>query len=102
MSKVIHIHTEKELEAVIKSYDSVVVDFHAEAWCRPCVQFAPHFEEASDRSDAVFVAVDIDKAPWASEVYGIMSVPTVKLYKGGEFNKNVQARTILPLLSEIS
>ena len=101
MSKVIETDDLGQLQQIIKDNDCVVVDFAAPAWCVPCRKFAPHFDKASETSDAVFVAVDIDKAPWAQSEYGVMSVPTVQMFCNGEFSKNLQARTVIQLHSEI-
>jgi len=102
LTNVKEVDVQEELQSAIESYDTVVVDFAAPAWCRPCQQFSPHYDVASTRSDAVFIAVDVDKAPWAMEEFGIQSVPTVKLFKSGEFVKNLEARTVITLLAEIN
>ena len=101
MSKVVEVSHPEELLTLIETHEAVVVDFAAPAWCVPCRQFAPHFDKASEKSEAIFVTVDIDESTWAMADYGIQSVPTVKLFKSGSFNKNIQARTVLPLLAEI-
>ena len=80
----------------------VVVDFTAPAWCRPCQQFAPHFEKAAEKSDATFIAVDVDKAEWVVQEFGVRSVPTVMLFEDGEYIKNLQERTVPKLLAEIA
>lgn len=99
---VIWLEDQKEFEKVVADNHKVVVDFSAPAWCGPCIQFEPHFEKAAEKSDATFVAVDVDKAPWASEAYGVMSVPTVVLYEQGYEPVLLKERNVVKLLAEIA
>lgn len=102
MSKVLWVEDQNELEEIIAENYKVVVDFTAPAWCRPCQQFASHFETAAEKSDAVFVAVDVDKAPWAGVEYGVQSVPTVMLFDTGMYEKHLLERSVVRLLGEIA
>lgn len=102
MTKVIWIEDDYELRNLIEHSNTVVVDFTAPSWCRPCQQFAPHYDRAAENlPDVTFVAVDVDKAPWAMEDYGVRGVPTVKL-----FNENgvteIKSRAVVPLIKEIN
>ena len=70
---------------VIKSDKPIVVDFWAE-WCGPCKQIGPALEEISDEmSEKVIIAKhNIDQEPNTPTKYGIRSIPTMLLFKGGE------------------
>lgn len=63
---------------------SVLVDFWAE-WCGPCKMAAPVIDELSDEyKDKVTVAkLDVDAEPEIAGQYGVMSIPTVILFKDG-------------------
>ncbi|GAB5496827.1 MAG: thioredoxin [Phycisphaerales bacterium] len=78
--------TEENFETeVLNSETPVLVDFWAE-WCAPCVALGPVIEElASDYDGKVKVGkLNIDEAQAISVKYGIMSIPTVAIFKGGE------------------
>ena len=75
------IHYENGFDDLIK--DIAVVDFYA-TWCGPCKMFGPVFEEASNESNIYFVKVDVDKENDIARRYGVMTIPTVILFKNGE------------------
>jgi thioredoxin 1 len=72
-------------EEVIQSEKPVIVDFWAE-WCGPCHAVAPVLDRIADerQSELKLVKVDIDKEQGLAQRYGIASIPTIVLFKGGE------------------
>lgn len=68
----------------------VLVDFFA-TWCGPCKMQSPILEEIKeDRSDIKIMKVDVDQETELAREYGIMSIPTLILFKDGkEVAKNV-------------
>jgi thioredoxin 1 len=71
-------------QEVLQSEKPVLVDFWAE-WCGPCHAVAPILDQiAGEREDLRLVKVNIDEEPELASRFGIMSIPTMILFEGGE------------------
>ena len=77
-------------QEVLKSDKPVVVDYWAE-WCGPCRQVAPVLEQiATEHADKIdVVKLNIDENPLVAQRYGILQIPTLNVFSGGEVVKQV-------------
>ena len=74
---------------VLMSDKTVVVDFWAE-WCGPCKLVAPILEEIATANEGIVIAkLNVDENPQTSASYGITSIPTMNVYKGGQVVKTI-------------
>ena len=103
MSNVIEAESLDDIYSVVLKEGAVaVIDFAAPSWCIPCQRFAPHFDMASDKKPGIsFVHVDVDKVPEVMVEFGVQSVPTVMLFRNGQYKKHLKERTAPLLLKEI-
>jgi thioredoxin len=72
-------------EEVLGSEKPVIVDFWAQ-WCGPCHMVAPVLDQIVDErgGDVRLVKVNIDEQPALAQRYGVMSIPTMILFRDGE------------------
>ena len=72
-------------QAVLKASGPVVVDFWAE-WCGPCRMISPALEEISNslNGKVTILKLNVDENPATAAKYGVMSIPTLMLFKGGQ------------------
>ena len=72
-----------EFNEVLKN-EIVLVDFFAN-WCGPCKMLSPVIEQVSNEmTDITFVKVDVDESSDLASMFGIMSIPTLLIFKNGE------------------
>ncbi len=75
----------ERFDELLKGEKTVVCDFFAD-WCGPCKMLSPVMDKCSEifADKAVFVKVNIDENFPLAARYGIMSIPLVGVFKGGE------------------
>lgn len=74
------IHGDEQNFNELINKELVLVDFYA-TWCGPCKMLAPVLEELVEID---VVKIDVDECPNLARSYGIMSVPTLMIFKNGE------------------
>ncbi len=83
---------------VLQSEKPVLVDFWAE-WCGPCHQVNPILEELAQENDGLrIVKINADENPKITAAYGVISLPTLNVYSGGELVKSMTGAKPKPIL----
>ncbi len=82
---VLKINKENFEEEVLKEEKTVLIDFYAD-WCGPCQMMSPVIDEiAEEKEDIIKVGkVNIDENQDLAMEYGVMSIPTMVIFKNGE------------------
>jgi len=83
--------TDATFTADVLEHDKpILVDFWAE-WCGPCRQVSPILEEiAGEHADKITVVkLNVDENPVTAAEYGVISIPTLNVYKGGQVVKTI-------------
>ena len=82
--KPIHLNESNFEAEALRASVPVLIDFYAD-WCGPCRMLAPTVEELAAEADGYLVAkVNVDEAPALAERFGVMSIPTLVVLRGGE------------------
>lgn len=90
-----------EFDEVIKN-GTVVVDFYAD-WCGPCKMLAPVLAELAEAYEgkATIVKLNVDDLGEVAQRYGIMSIPTLLVFKNGELKEKVVGFQPKPALVQL-
>lgn len=91
-------------QEVLGSKGVALVDFFAQ-WCGPCQMMSPTIDELAQEFEgkAVIGKVDVDKSPELAGQYGVMSIPTIVIFRDGkEVNKIIGAQSKEVLLEAIN
>ena len=93
------IKNKEEFQNIINS-DYALIDFFA-TWCGPCKMLSPIIENIANSRDNIKVAkVDVDKHEDLARTYGVMSIPTLILFKNGQVVATKIGFVAEPLLNE--
>ena len=90
-------------DEVLSADQPVLVDFWAE-WCGPCRMVGPIVDQIADEQEGLKVPkLNVDENPNAARQYGVMSIPTLLVFKGGQPAKRiVGAKPKAALMSDLA
>lgn len=103
MSETIKHLSAADFDEQIKSENPVLVDFWA-AWCGPCKMLAPVLDDIASKTEGMsFGKVDVDEEEEIALKYGVMSIPTLIIFKDGiEVAKSIGFKNAQQLTSFIN
>lgn len=81
-----HIDEQQYKDEVLNSQGLVLLDFFA-TWCGPCRMLAPELEELEQEQNIPVFKMDVDECQVVPREYGVMSIPTVCIFKDGTFQE---------------
>ena len=85
---ILHVNADN-FEQLVQSEKPVLLDFYAD-WCGPCRMVAPIIEEIARENEQYLVAkVNVDEVPELAMRFGVVSIPTLIVMKGGEVVQQV-------------
>lgn len=92
-----------ELDKALNSTAHAVVVFTQPNTCVPCKRLKPHLDKLADKyADPAILIVDLDAVPDAMIEYELLSVPQVKLFRDGQYSKDLAGRTVVKLEQELN
>lgn len=83
--------------------DGVLVAYFWAAWCGPCRQYSPIFQEVSEKeslSSVSFVKLNVDQLADVSAAYGVSSIPTTIIFRDGELGLTIVGPVLPHVLEE--
>ena len=85
----VHLEKEEEFNNLVKE-GTVLVDFFA-TWCGPCKLLGPVLEDLEKEEEGLkIIKIDVDKCENLAREHGVMSIPTIEVYKDGKMvNKSL-------------
>ena len=95
-----HLENSNDFEKEVQG-EVVIVDFFAD-WCGPCQMLAPVLEELDKEGNVKIVKINVDEIPELARQFRIMSIPTVMLFKNGQFVKKQLGYMPLEALKEFA
>ena len=90
MAEMLHVNEDTFKSEVLESTQPVLVDFSA-VWCQPCKMLDPLVKQLAGEWDGKVkvVKIDADENPSLVMQFGVMGIPTLLFFKGGEIKERV-------------